>query len=52
MMPVPGTKWAFVMSAQSAILYMPPPYWETTVLPMSANFRSSKIMKSAYHHDS
>ena len=47
MMPGPGTRCALVRSAQSAILYRPPPYCATTVLPMSANLRSSKIMKSA-----
>ena len=54
MMPGPGTRCALVSSAQSAILYRPPPYCATTVLPMSANLRSSKIMKSAWpprtHH--
>lgn len=44
--PGPGTKCALVMCDQSAILYIPPPYCITTVLPMSANLRSSKIKKS------
>mmetsp|Transcript_11833 Transcript_11833/g.49723 ORF Transcript_11833/g.49723 Transcript_11833/m.49723 type:complete len:205 (-) Transcript_11833:785-1399(-) len=44
MMPLPGTMCALVMCDQSAILCTPLPYWPTTVLPMSANLRSSKIM--------
>ena len=44
MMPLPGTMCAWVMCDQSAILCTPLPYWPTTVLPMSANLRSSKIM--------
>mmetsp|Transcript_79137 Transcript_79137/g.191756 ORF Transcript_79137/g.191756 Transcript_79137/m.191756 type:complete len:225 (+) Transcript_79137:165-839(+) len=48
MMPAPGTMCAFVMCDQSAILCTPEEYCPTTVFPMSANLRSSKIMKSCF----
>mmetsp|Transcript_39014 Transcript_39014/g.96672 ORF Transcript_39014/g.96672 Transcript_39014/m.96672 type:complete len:217 (+) Transcript_39014:362-1012(+) len=45
MMPAPGTMCALVMWLQSAMRCTPLEYCPTTVLPMSANLRSSKIRK-------
>mmetsp|Transcript_13769 Transcript_13769/g.51552 ORF Transcript_13769/g.51552 Transcript_13769/m.51552 type:complete len:348 (+) Transcript_13769:209-1252(+) len=47
-MPLPGTMCAFVMWLQSAILCTPLAYCPTTVLPMSANLRSSKMRKLCF----
>ena len=41
--PSPGTTCALTRSAHSAIWYNPLEYWFLTVLPISANFLSSKI---------
>ena len=45
MHPSPAIEWAFVISAHWEILYTPSLYWLFAVLPISANFRSSKIKK-------
>jgi len=42
-MPGPGREWALVMSAQSAMLYIPPAYCCFTVAPISANFLSTQM---------
>ena len=44
-MPGPGSGCALTKSAHAAIWWYPSRHWCTTVFPMSANFRSSKIMK-------
>ena len=46
-MPGPGTMCALMMSAHLTIWYKPPVYCSVTVLPMSANFRSSKMRNPA-----
>mmetsp|Transcript_3766 Transcript_3766/g.13384 ORF Transcript_3766/g.13384 Transcript_3766/m.13384 type:complete len:343 (+) Transcript_3766:206-1234(+) len=48
MIPDPGTMCALVTCDQSAILCTPEEYCPTTVLPISANLRSSKMRKSCF----
>ncbi|CAG9093536.1 unnamed protein product [Plutella xylostella] len=43
--PSPGREWTVTQSAQSPILYSPLEYCRDTVLPISANFLSSRIKK-------